>query len=881
VTNSRRAFVRGVALGVAGAALVALVEILWIVKTAWGWFDGPAELVRFALFGGGVLLGAGLLIGLCEGALAALAVRLFGRLPSLAVTALGVPAVAAVCAQLFAGSYAKTIPGHQLWSVLIGIALLGGVHATVLGYRRWGRSWPVAVLALAVTVGAYLADQRVLPRLYPFFHWALMGVALVAAQACVGSLAQLRRRDPSGRAVLIAAAVAVLLGAVGLSRLEQSRGLRTLALERTAPLARLLTVAHRLRGPQVTAPVAAAPVAVRPVQSGPHLGAVDVFLITVDAMRADRLTKEVAPTLRGLADQGVDFAHAYAQVPHTSFSVATLLTGKHVYALSTLGLDAASHETLAQIMRRERYKTAAFYPPSVFFIDHDRLKGLEASNYGFEYVKYEYLPADRRTDQVLQFFADEQPAHAFVWVHYLEPHEPYEPHPGVTQGDSTLQRYEGEVRFVDGQVARLVEWIKAHRPRALVIVAADHGEEFGEHGGHYHGTTLYEEQVRVPLAFTLLGADAVTPARVDAPVGLVDVAPTVLALLGIEPSLRMRGQDLSPLFSAATSQGFQPGPQFSEIERKKAIVDGTDKLICDLETDNCQAFDLAKDPKEQHPIVDGATVTRLRGKLNAWMAAETTFEAERVAAEGPTRRTLEKARLGDRGAVRELGPLLHDADESVRRQAAQLIVSLPPDPSVRAALEEARSDAALARWAELALSRLGDAAAREQVKGFIAGACGSDDHALCARAALALGDPAWEAQALAGAGLDEPLTVALARALGASHDPKALDALIPAMAPVRTRAEVVDAIGELGLPAAVPTLLRWLPAEPYIPVRAAMVRALGKLAPTDSSVRTALTELQKSEREPLVTRAISDALSPSNRPPSEGTAHGRRPPEAR
>ncbi|MGZ3427640.1 MAG: hypothetical protein ACXVCV_13370, partial [Polyangia bacterium] len=74
-----------------------------------------------------------------------------------------------------------------------------------------------------------------------------------------------------------------------------------------------------------------------------------------------------------------------------------------VYALSALGLDAASHVTLPEVLKRERYKTAAFYPPSVFTIDRDRLRAMEDSRYGFEYVKYEHLDAARRTDQIIHF----------------------------------------------------------------------------------------------------------------------------------------------------------------------------------------------------------------------------------------------------------------------------------------------------------------------------------------------------------------------------------------------------------------------------------------------------------------------------------------------
>jgi arylsulfatase A-like enzyme/HEAT repeat protein len=895
-----RRFSSGAALGVAGALLVAALELGWIAKSALGYFDGPAELTGFILFTAGVLAGAGLFAGVLEGAVAWALDRAWrARVPTAALTALATPAIAIVSAQIFRGPKARTIPGHTLWSIAIGLALAGGLHVGIALWRRLYTEGDRRTLravggaALVATVLAYVADQLVLPRLYPFFHVGLSVCAFVSAQLAVAAWWRARGRPLGGRIAVGLALAAAVAGAVGLVGLDRSRGLRTLALERTAPLARLLRLAPHRR--QASATVVAAPALPRPVPVGPRLGAADVFLITVDAMRADRLTPEIAPAMSALASSGVNFTRAYTQVPHTSFSVATLLTGKHVYALSALGLDAAAHETLAQVMRRERYKTAAFYPPSVFFIDHERLKGLEQSSYGFEYVKYEYLPADQRTTQVIDFFAAERPERAFVWVHYLEPHEPYEPHGALTRSQDTIGRYDGEVRFVDAQVARLVDWIRAHRPRALVIIAADHGEEFGEHGGHYHGTTLYEEQVRVPLVFSLLGSGPLEPARIDAPVGLVDVAPTVLALLGIAPSLRMRGQDLSPLFSLETRAGVtELSPQFAEIDRQKMIVEGPEKLICDLETDDCRLYDLARDPRELKPIVYGARVGRLRARLDEWMTAGSRFEAERSSAASGTgrsaRRALDRARLGDRTSARELAELLRDPDPGLRLEAVRLLAALPADPSTRGALEEAARDPALAHAAELALARLGDPGASARVAGWIGAACDRDEPAWCARAALALGDPTWLGRALArasepdppGAGdgapqgaMDERLTVAVVRALGASHDPRALEPLASALGPVRTRAEVVGALGELGDLRALPTLLRWLPADPYINVRAAIARALARLAPRDPAVHAALVAQAAREPEPLVQRALAEALGTPSRGATPGTARAR------
>jgi arylsulfatase A-like enzyme len=877
-----RWFRAGVLLGVGGGVVVGALELAWILASAFGYFDGARELARFALYAIGLCAGAGLVLGVVEGAIGWTLDRAFGgRVPAWAFTACLAPAAVVVSVLAFRGAWARTLPGHRLLSAGLALVFVAGAHATVrlvraaaahADDRRIG--WGLVVAGFGGAVAALLVDLKVLPRLYPFFHVGLGVGAFALAQVGLFALHQLRGRVLPARLVPVFAALAVVVAGASVAGFEHARGLRTLALERTATVGRLLRVAQAAHPVRVAPNAPGRAVAQGPLEvlHGPHLGPVDVVLITVDAMRADRLTPEVAPTLARLASSGVTFEHAYTQVPHTSFSVATLLTGKHVYSLSALGLDAASHETMAEIMRRERYKTAAFYPPSVFFIDHDRLKGLEQSSYGFEYVKYEYLPAARRTDQVIDYFEREKPERAFVWVHYLEPHEPYERHP-ETRTDSTMGRYEGEIRHVDGQVARLVEWISAHRNRALVIIAADHGEEFGEHGGHYHGTTLYEEQVHVPLAFALVGTDTglIDPARVPEPVGLVDVAPTVLALLGIEPSLRMRGQDLSPLFSKETRARFTAArfaPQFAEIDRKKMIVVAKDKLICDLETESCQLFDVAADPGEQHPRDDAAKTAQLRARLDAWLNAQTRFEAGGVAAlDEPTRKVLERGRLGDRTAARELARLVSEGEESVRVEAARLLASLPPDPATRAALEGARHDVGAQHWVEVDLARLGDAAAQKTVAGFIAEACAAPGEVpLCARAALALGDPAWLARALerataAGDGtIDEPLVLKLAQTLGASHDPHALDALLPALGPVRTRAGVVDAIAALGDVRAIPTLERWLPADPYIPVRAAIARALVTLGPADPTVRTTLEAHAAVERDPLVLRAMIEGL---------------------
>jgi arylsulfatase A-like enzyme len=886
----RRALAGGVVLGAAAGAVCATIECAWVLVTAGASFDGVGEAARFFALTVMLLVGGGALAGVAQGlvmaAVAAASRALQSRRADAAgwramlYTAVAAPPIALGCAQIFAGPRARLIPHHDVYALAIGIVALGTIFLLARAWQRLatalsdGRSRPLLISSVMTLVALlfHAVDQRVLYRLYPFFHLGLHVLTFAAAELAVAVAYRGSNRRWSR---LVAPAWALAIGCVSLSggalaakAIAHERALRTIILERTTLAAPLVRLTRRGEPQNPRATVAATRTL---LPEGPRLNTPDLFLITVDAMRNDRLDARTAPFLSSLAAEGVRFDHAYAQVPHTSFSIATLLTGKFVYSLSQLGLDAAGHQTLAEVMKRERYKTAAFYPPSVFTIDHERLKNLEDSRYGFEYVKYEFMDAPGRTDQVIHFLEAEHPAHAFVWVHYFDPHEPYEPHPGPFAGAKTaIDRYDGEVRFADTEIARLVAYVKKTRPHALLVIAADHGEEFGEHGGHYHGTTLYEEQVRVPLVFTTLDG-ALAPALVHAPVGLVDVAPTLLALAGITPSARMRGHDLGPwLLPAARRPGDEArGPVFAEIDRQKMIVDGDHKLICDLGSDSCSAFDLAHDPGERKNRIDEPFAATLRTRLDEWMATEMRYEDLGMGGDARARRALEAARLGEKSAAPELAAILRAPDVSLHAEAARLLCQLAPDPATREPLAAAaaRSDEPepVRRFAELGLLRLGDTTARAPVTRELARRCANitaEDEPYCARAALALGDVPALARALEQAGDDEALAIALIAALGHSHDPRALDPLTLALGGVRTRLQTVQALLELDDPRLLPHLLMWLPNEPYIPVRAKMVTLVAQLARQDpAAARATLKQLAAVEREAPVVAALAPALA--------------------
>ena len=269
------------------------------------------------------------------------------------------------------------------------------------------------------------------------------------------------------------------------------------------------------------------------------------------------------------------------------------------------------------------------------------------------------------------------------------------------------------------------------RPGAIVIAAADHGEEFGEHGGRYHGTTVYEEQVRVPLVVSAPGLLA--PRRVRAPVGLVDLLPTVLAGLEIPRPARVRGADLGPLLAGVeppeggAATGAAPGAAapppalagarfaFSETDGQTLLAKGPLRLVCARKIGACALYDGVADPRQTTDIsaVRPAEVAAMRAELRALEASHGRFEIRGLRREGkgwPD--ALRRGMAGDGDAVVEVAALLDDADVANRRKAGEVLFDLrraEAEPALRLALVR-DEDEEVRRWSALALTRLGEGA---------------------------------------------------------------------------------------------------------------------------------------------------------------------------
>lgn len=304
---------------------------------------------------------------------------------------------------------------------------------------------------------------------------------------------------------------------------------------------------------------------------GPRTPDVSVLLVTIDTLRADAAgawggPADATPHLDALAAAGARFAAASTVTPLTLPAHASMLTGwrpaRHGLTVNGVGRPGLPVATLAERLRAAGYRTAAFVSSTVL----DRRHGLDA---GFELYDDELAepggpaaPVERRGDRTVAralAWPGWSAPRAFAWVHLFDPHAPYAA-PGAPAGEDR-GAYLAEVRYVDEQLGRLLEGVRsAARGPWLVIVTSDHGEGLGEHEEETHGLLLHESTVHVPLVVAWLdraaAADAAQHAGPDAarafgpgvvrtdPVSVLDVTPTVLALLGMPPVERADGRPL-------------------------------------------------------------------------------------------------------------------------------------------------------------------------------------------------------------------------------------------------------------------------------------------------------------------------------------------------
>ncbi len=383
-----------------------------------------------------------------------------------------------------------------------------------------------------------------------------------------------------------------------------------------------------------------------------------VILITVDTLRADRLEAygyagTPNPAVNALAENGVLFEQVIAQSPLTLPSHCSILTGSFPYHTGVRDQAGFSlkpeHLTLAERLRSEGYRTAAFIGSSV-------LNAGTGLDQGFDlyWDLPEQGPPERRGGEVLgralEWLSSQGEGKFFAWIHLFDPHSPYGA-PEPFGGRYRTRPYDGEVAYVDSLVGDLVRYLKRHRlyHRTLLVFTSDHGESLGEHGESSHGMFVYDATVRIP--FIIKAAGSTWKGKViREQVRGVDIAPTILQLAGLRVDDRIQGRGLLSLIRgrwnqpelAAYSETYYPyyhfqwSPLFSMRARGFKYIDAPQPELYDLASDagerrniigerpsmaaylketlegEYQKFSAGRDEPPQPEQMDRATIERLK-----------------------------------------------------------------------------------------------------------------------------------------------------------------------------------------------------------------------------------------------------------------------------
>ena len=408
-----------------------------------------------------------------------------------------------------------------------------------------------------------------------------------------------------------------------------------------------------------------------------------VLLVSIDTLRADRLgcygyERDTSPNLDALADRGVVFENAFSTAPWTlpgHMSIFTSLYPSFHKLESTSRRLSPNVPTLTESVKALGYRTSGFVM-TVLLAKHWGF----GRGFDFYYRHQEVVRAEKQTSTAIDWLdwhlfqqrRKKEPEEFFLFVHYFDPHETYsppEPFLSMYTGDYTgtispddqvtktfaerdfptaedhqyvLDLYDGEIRYTDRELGRLLDRLEALAllDEMIVIVTSDHGEEFKEHGSMGHQSTVHREQLQVPLI--IVGPGLPTGARVDSQVSLVDVYPTLSGLLGADVPKHAQGTDLRTLLaepgkqkrvSQRTKERYaELGPLGETWEpnlHKKSVRTDQYCLIEDFDSGSRSLYDHRKDPLETVDLYaarrNQPQVRALVRKLRAFMRAGRSF----------------------------------------------------------------------------------------------------------------------------------------------------------------------------------------------------------------------------------------------------------------
>ncbi len=357
----------------------------------------------------------------------------------------------------------------------------------------------------------------------------------------------------------------------------------------------------------------------------------NLVIVTIETLRRDhtsfaRPARDTTPTLRGLASESLVFDRMYSAAPLTRLALASLFSSLAPSEIEWLPQAAEKRMRqigpktpwLPELLRARGYETIAVLSDFSAFTPQEDA-GFER---GFQHydlsTKLEYrggtmwgFPAAEQVDKALGYVQKAQRPF-LLWLHLFEPHFRYEQPPDApVYGSDEQARYDAEIWHVDHQLGRLLDGLRQQGvwDNTVLFVSGDHGEAFGEHGDRWHGSNLYDPQLR-PAA--LLRVPGVTGKRLDVSVTLTDVAPTLARVLGDRQTFdQLHGRSLAPLMHHRTlpDEANEPNSFVAESfsvddghAYQAALIAYPLKLIYVEEGRHFSLFDLDADPGEQSPL---------------------------------------------------------------------------------------------------------------------------------------------------------------------------------------------------------------------------------------------------------------------------------------
>jgi arylsulfatase A-like enzyme len=415
----------------------------------------------------------------------------------------------------------------------------------------------------------------------------------------------------------------------------------------------------------------------------------NLLVITLDTMRADRLPPYGAadlrtPTLSRLASEGVIFDQAFASVPLTLPSHASLFTGLQPPRLGVRDNAGApvphSVLTLAEMLEARGMKTGAVLASGVLapgrgleqgFADYGLAKSADCSP----------AHARRSAEEVISdgigWLDGNSASPFFLWLHLYDTHQPHAL--PAQYARAHFDSYAAAIAYEDAQIARVIAYLESHDLLAntLIVIAGDHGESLGEHGEDTHGILLYQTVLQVPL---IMRGPGIRSGRVDTAVRLIDVMPTITDLFAVPRPEWLDGSTLVPLLKGQAREAHREVYAESLYPLRfgwaalRSLRADQYKLI---DGPRPELYDLSRDPFEQENIIESRAAVasamreRLRiidsGDSDQAIAGATPEVAARLASLGYVSGSV---RAADSTEARNPRDHIHEFNEITLKQAS-------------------------------------------------------------------------------------------------------------------------------------------------------------------------------------------------------------------